>query len=68
MEIMTTKQAAERWVVTTRQVQLLCDKGNVAGVVKFGSAWAIPINAGKPIDRRVKKGKSEHFTRKQQTN
>ena len=54
MEWMTAKKAAELWGVSERQVQLLCDRDKVDGAVKFGSAWAIPITAKKPIDGRTK--------------
>jgi len=39
---------AERWNVSVRQVQLLCQNGKIAGASKFGNAWAIPENALKP--------------------
>jgi hypothetical protein len=36
---------------------LLCDKGLAKGAVKFGSVWAIPKSAKKPIDGRTKAAK-----------
>jgi hypothetical protein len=39
---------AERWNVSVRQVQLLCQNGKIEGVSKFGNAWAIPENTPKP--------------------
>jgi len=39
---------AERWNVSVRQVQLLCQNGKIEGASKFGNAWAIPENAPKP--------------------
>ena len=32
MEWFTTKEAAELWGITTRRVQILCDRGKVNGV------------------------------------
>ena len=29
----------------------------IPGVVKFGRAWAIPMDAEKPVDKRIKSGK-----------
>jgi len=39
---------AERWNVSVRQVQLLCQSGKIDGASKFGNAWAIPKNTPKP--------------------
>ena len=30
----------------------------IPGVVQFGRAWAIPMDAEKPVDKRIKSGKS----------
>ena len=63
MDFMTAKQAAEKWGVTQRQVQLLCDKAKIVGAVKFGSAWAIPVTATKPIDGRTKAARKHDNTK-----
>lgn len=52
MDGMTTKDAANQWGITTRQVQLLCAQGRIPGAVRFGHVWVIPANAQKPEDRR----------------
>lgn len=57
MEYMTIKEAAEKWNISVRRVQTICNEGMVSGVMKFGHAWAIPKDAEKPIDKRVKSGK-----------
>ena len=57
MEYMTIKQAAQIWDLSVRRVQTICNKGMIPGVIKFGHAWAIPKNAEKPIDKRIKSGK-----------
>ena len=44
----TAKEMAERWNVSTRQVQFWCSEGKIEGVVQFGKSWAIPDNAPKP--------------------
>jgi hypothetical protein len=59
MKEMTTKEAAEKWGVTSRQVQLLCVQGRIPGAVRFGHAWAIPADAKKPQDGRCKKNKNK---------
>jgi len=52
---MTTKEAAEKWGITPRQVQLLCSNGRISGAVRFGHAWVIPVHADKPRDGRKEK-------------
>lgn len=58
MDYITAKEAAEKWGVSQRRVQLLCEQGRVARAVRLGWAWAIPKEADKPEDARLKvKGK-----------
>ena len=57
MNGMTTAEAAEKWDITPRQVQLLCANGRITGAVRFGHAWVIPSDAEKPIDGRKTKAK-----------
>ena len=45
MEYMTIKEAAEKWNISVRRVQTICNEGMVPGVMKFGHAWAIPKDA-----------------------
>lgn len=59
MDYMTTKQVAQLWRITTRQVQAKCDSGQIEGVIRIGRMWFIPIDASKPIDRRTKAAKSK---------
>lgn len=60
MNGITAKEAAKKWGVTPRQVQLLCAKGRISGAVRFGHAWLIPADATKPQDgRRRKKENNE---------
>ena len=57
MEYMTIKEAAEKWGLSVRRIQTICNEGLVPGVIKFGREWAIPNNAEKPLDKRIKSGK-----------
>ena len=57
MEYMTIKEAAAKWNLSVRRVQTLCSEGDISGAVKFGMVWAIPCDAEKPTDRRIKSGK-----------
>jgi hypothetical protein len=54
MEYMTPKEAAIKWDISERRVQLLCMQDRIKGSVRFGRGWAIPQDAEKPKDARVK--------------
>lgn len=58
MEFMTAKEAAEKWGITPRRVQVLCAEGRIPGAWRLGNAWAIPINSEKPRDERTLHRKS----------
>lgn len=50
-------EAAEKWGISSRRVRTLCEEGRIAGVGKLGRNWAIPVDAEKPCDNRIKSGK-----------
>ena len=52
MEYISAKEAAERWGISKRRVQKLCEEGRINGVTKVGFVWAIPATAEKPEDNR----------------
>ena len=52
MEYMTAKEAAQKWHISERRVQVLCEQNRIRGVQRLGKAWAIPIDAEKPSDKR----------------
>ena len=54
---MTIKQAAQKWGIGERRINTLCQEGRIEGAVKFGKSWAIPADAKKPIDQRIKTGR-----------
>ena len=58
-ELMTTAEAAGLWGITTRRVQVLCDKGQVKGAIRMGRTWIIPKGAPKPLDGRTKIAKAQ---------
>lgn len=63
MKFMTVEETAKKWGVSNRQVQKLCSEGKIQNVEKFGTSWAIPANARKPLDGRTKKNKSNGLFR-----
>ncbi|MBQ8747194.1 MAG: helix-turn-helix domain-containing protein [Clostridia bacterium] len=60
MKYMTASQAAAKWNISQRRVQVLCSEGRIAGVFKLGENWAIPEDAKKPTDGRTKKEDKEN--------
>ena len=54
MEFMTIKEATEKWNLSVRIVQTICNEGMIEGAMKFGNTWVIPKNAVKPVDERIK--------------
>ena len=51
-QFITASEAADKWGITQRRVQILCQPDRIVGVLKLGDNWAIPINADKPMDKR----------------
>ena len=51
---MSAPQAAEKWGISERRVQILCQENRILGVSKLGYIWLIPKNAEKPKDSRKK--------------
>lgn len=58
MEYLSISQTAEKWDVTRRRVQRLCLEGRIPGATKIGSYWAVPADAEKPRDERIKSGRN----------
>ena len=56
-EYMKISEAAIKWEISERRVNTLCLQGRIPNAVKFGTTWAIPKNAEKPKDNRIKTGK-----------
>jgi len=54
---MTASQAAERWNISHRRVQILCSQNRIHGAFKLGDYWAIPCDAAKPKDNRKRDNK-----------
>ncbi len=52
MEYITVKQAAQKWGVTPRRVQILCADNRIKGAYRFGKSWMIPVRAVLPNARK----------------
>lgn len=57
MKYLSVRQVAEKWKISRRRVQTLCSEGRIPGAVRIGSYWAVPQDAEKPLDARIKSGK-----------
>lgn len=57
MEYLSISQVSEKWGVSVRRIQTLCITGRIPGATKIGSYWAIPSDAEKPKDERIKTGR-----------
>ena len=57
MKYLSVPQTAERWGISARRIQILCNEERIPGAVKIGNRWAIPDDEPKPIDARIKSGK-----------
>lgn len=55
-EMLPVRKAAALWNLSERQVSKLCKEGRVPGATKEGKSWIIPIDAQRPIDKRIKSG------------
>ena len=58
MEYLKIDEAAEKWELGVRRVQILCAEGKIKDAVRFGRSWMIPKDAEKPIDGRTKAGRA----------
>ena len=54
MDYMTIKEAAEKWGLSIRRIQDICKENKIPRVMKFGTSWAIPKDANRPVDKRIK--------------
>lgn len=52
MQYITVQEAAKKWGVTTRRVQMLCNEERIKGAYRFGKSWMIPSTAVLPNARR----------------
>jgi DNA-binding transcriptional regulator LsrR (DeoR family) len=55
MDYLSAKEVAEKWNISRRRVQILCEEGRIEGAFKLSDVWVIPKDATKPADRRKTK-------------
>lgn len=54
MNYLSVAQTAEKWKMSPRRVQVLCNEGRIDGAQRVGNMWTIPEYATKPSDARKK--------------
>ena len=57
MKYLSTFEAAEKWGISHRRVNVLCNEGRITGAQRAGSRWIIPAGAEKAADARIRSGK-----------
>ena len=53
-EFISVSEAAAKWGVSHRRVQILCNQGRIEGAMRIGTVWIIPAKTSKPVDARLK--------------
>ena len=54
---MSITQASEKWNLSKRRINTLCSQNRIPRVTRIGTIWAIPVDAEKPSDARIKNGR-----------
>ncbi len=54
VNMITAKEAAEKWGVTPRRVQDLCKRGEIKGASQFQRVWMVPADAEYPDKKKAK--------------
>lgn len=54
---LSLKETSEKWGLSSRRINTLCLENRIEGAFKVGNSWAIPADAMKPKDERIKSGK-----------
>ncbi|RKN52502.1 DNA-binding protein [Bacillus sp. S66] len=52
--LVTAKEAREKWGISDCRIQLLCKQCRIIGAYRLSWTWAIPEDAVKPVDGRMK--------------
>ena len=54
IEFISAPEAAKKWGITPRQVQILCKSNRIAGATRMSRIWIIPEDAKKPTNDKRK--------------
>lgn len=53
MKYITVKEAAEKWQISARRVQIFCSENRIVGAYRFGKSYMIPETAEYPSRKRT---------------
>lgn len=59
MEVMSEREAADKWGISQRRVAVLCTENRIENAQMLGNMWLIPTSAEKPIDARSTRFESQ---------
>lgn len=59
MEYMSCSEAGQKWGISERRVQRLCEDNRIPGISKIGYMWLIPKDSQKLADKRFKSARSK---------
>ena len=54
MDFISVREASQKWGISERRIQKLCEESRIEGALRFSRIWMIPKNAEKPTDARKK--------------
>lgn len=58
----SVNEAAEKFKISKRRVQILCEQGRINGANMVSGVWRIPDTASKPLDGRRKKNDEDQIS------
>lgn len=56
MKYLSAAQTAEKWGISARRVQILCNEDRIPGAIHVGFVWAIPDDAENRQTRESRAG------------
>lgn len=57
MGYLSILETSKKWGISKRRIQILCAEDRIPGAMRIGNYWAIPDDAEKPKDGRIKTGR-----------
>jgi len=57
MGYLSILETSKKWGISKRRIQILCTEDRIPGAMRIGNYWAIPEDAEKPKDARIKSGR-----------
>ncbi|WP_295214527.1 DNA (cytosine-5-)-methyltransferase [Ruminococcus sp.] len=61
-DFITVKEAADKWAITPRRIQVLCNENRIAGAIKQAGVWFIPYSTQKPTKQKKLKANEKRLS------